>query len=77
MSFYGLHASDKFAHQTGAQAAGLPQALWYFRNEWIAVPAGEPSAVVAARVQAARERALMRQGTPNAALDGAKEASSE
>jgi hypothetical protein len=23
MSFYGLHASDKFAHQTGAQAAGL------------------------------------------------------
>ena len=42
MSFYGLHASDKFAHQTGAQAAGLPQALWYFRNEWIAVPAGEP-----------------------------------
>ena len=41
MSFYGLHASDKFAHQTGAQAAGLPQALWYFRNEWIAVPAGD------------------------------------
>ncbi len=35
-----------------------------------AAPDGEPSAVVAARVAAARERAVARQGTPNALLAG-------
>jgi magnesium chelatase family protein len=40
--------------------------------ELAAAPAGEASAVVAARVQAARERALQRQGKPNAALEGAQ-----
>lgn len=35
-----------------------------------AAPAGEASAAVAARVQAARERALGRQGKPNAELEG-------
>jgi magnesium chelatase family protein len=35
-----------------------------------AAPDGEPSAVVAARVAAARQRALSRQGMPNAALAG-------
>ncbi len=35
----------------------------------MAAPDGEPSAVVAQRVAAARERALQRQGRPNAALD--------
>ena len=41
MTFFGLHASDKFSIQPGAEAAGLPQMVWYFRNEWIAVPAGD------------------------------------
>jgi magnesium chelatase family protein len=36
--------------------------------QMLAQPDGEPSAVVAARVAAARERALKRQGRPNAAL---------
>ena len=36
----------------------------------VAAPAGEASAAVAARVQAARERALRRQGKPNAELEG-------
>ena len=36
-----------------------------------AAPDGEASAVVAARVAQARERALQRQGAPNAALSGA------
>jgi magnesium chelatase family protein len=37
----------------------------------LAAPEGEPSAVVAARVAAARERALQRQGQANALLDAA------
>lgn len=41
MSCYGLHPTDHFVHQFGAQAVGLPQALWYFQNEWIAVPSGD------------------------------------
>ena len=36
-----------------------------------AAPDGEPSAVIATRVRAARERALLRQGCPNAALAAA------
>ena len=35
-----------------------------------AAPDGEPSAVIAARVASARERAMQRQGCPNAALAG-------
>ncbi len=40
-------------------------------SELLAAPQGEPSAVVAQRVAAARERALARQGVPNAELDAA------
>ncbi|WP_157268248.1 YifB family Mg chelatase-like AAA ATPase [Azohydromonas aeria] len=39
--------------------------------ELLAAPEGEPSAVVAARVAMARERAMARQGLPNAELDAA------
>jgi magnesium chelatase family protein len=39
--------------------------------EMLAAAEGEPSAVVAQRVDAARERALARQGLPNADLDAA------
>ena len=39
--------------------------------ELLALPQGEPSAVVAARVASARERALARQGRINALLDAA------
>ncbi len=45
--------------------AAAPEAL-------LAWPAGEPSAAVAARVAAARERQLQRQGVPNARLDPAQ-----
>ncbi len=40
-------------------------------EELLGLPDGEPSAVVAARVAAARERQLGRQGVPNARLDPA------
>ena len=40
--------------------------------ELLAQPDGEPSAVVAQRVAAARDRQLQRQGVPNAALDAAR-----
>jgi magnesium chelatase family protein len=40
-------------------------------SELLAAPQGEPSAAVAQRVAAARERALARQGVPNAELDAA------
>jgi magnesium chelatase family protein len=40
--------------------------------ELAAAPSGETSAAVAAHVQAARTRALERQGKPNAALEGAQ-----
>jgi magnesium chelatase family protein len=40
-------------------------------SELLAAPEGEPSATVAQRVAAARERALARQGVPNADLDAA------
>ncbi|NML13808.1 YifB family Mg chelatase-like AAA ATPase [Azohydromonas caseinilytica] len=39
--------------------------------ELLAAPGGEPSAAVAQRVALARERALARQGVPNAELDAA------
>lgn len=39
-------------------------------NELLQAPAGEGSGVVRARCQAARERALARQGKPNQALGG-------
>ena len=40
--------------------------------ELLAAPVGESSQLVRARVQAARERALVRQGKPNQALQGAE-----
>ncbi len=40
-------------------------------DELLALPQGEPSSVVAARVAAARQRAEQRQGHANALLDGA------
>ena len=40
--------------------------------ELMAAPDGEPSATIAARVAAARERQLARQGQPNGALDAAR-----
>lgn len=45
---YGLFAAARFELATGASAAGaaLPQALWYFRDEVVAVP--RPGAPVAA-----------------------------
>jgi len=39
-------------------------------DELLLAPAGEPSAALAARAAAARQRALARQGIPNAALQG-------
>lgn len=41
MNVYGLYSSDRFSHQFGGQADGLPQAMWYFRTEWIALPHGD------------------------------------
>ena len=39
-------------------------------DELLQAPAGEPSAALAARASTARERAMARQGSPNAALQG-------
>jgi len=40
--------------------------------ELLALPAGEPSAVIAARVAAARQRQWQRQGAPNALLEAGR-----
>ena len=47
MAAYGLFPADQFVTTSGdcADCAALPQALWYFRNETIAVP--KPGAPVA------------------------------
>ena len=47
MTAYGLFPADQFVTTAGhcAECAGLPQALWFFRDEIIAVPKiGQPTA---------------------------------
>lgn len=48
MTSYGLHSAGLFTRGLGSalddKAGYLPQAMWYFRSEWVAVPASEQGA---------------------------------